>query len=57
MKHPYTALEQHPLWEVIKTGLEDHLVANRDLTITTSESHVIGYLLAKIVEETDGAGD
>lgn len=51
MKHPCTTLEQHPLWEVIKTGLED-LVANRDLTITTSESHVIGYLLAKIVEET-----
>lgn len=56
MKHPCTTLEQHPLWEVIKTGLED-LVANRDLTITTSESHVIGYLLAKIVEESGGAGD
>lgn len=56
MEHPYTTLEQHPLWEVIKTGLED-LVANRDLTITTSESHVIGYLLAKIVEETGGVDD
>jgi hypothetical protein len=56
MKHPYKALEQHPLWEVIKTGLDD-LVANRDLAITTSESHVIGYLLAKIMKETDGADD
>lgn len=56
MKHPYKALEQHPLWEVIKTGLEN-LVANGDLTITTAENYVIGYLLAKIVEETGGADD
>lgn len=56
MEHPYTSLEQHPLWEVIKTGLEE-LVANGDLTITTAESHVTGYLLAKIVEETGGVDD
>jgi hypothetical protein len=56
MKHPYSALEQHPLWQVIKTGFED-LVANGDLTITTSESNVIGYLLAKIVEEAGGVDD
>jgi RNAse (barnase) inhibitor barstar len=48
MKHPYTAFERHPQWDVLKNALED-LVANQDLKITTADSYVIGYLLSKMV--------
>lgn len=51
MNHTYTALERHPLWDVTKMALED-LIANQDLTLTTVDSHVIGYLLSKIVTDT-----
>jgi hypothetical protein len=51
MDHPYTSLERHPLWDVIKAGLED-LIANQDLRLATVDSYVIGYLLSKIVTDT-----
>jgi len=51
MKNPYTAYERHPTWKILKNGLDD-LVSNQDVLISTAESHVIGYLMSKIVCDT-----
>lgn len=51
MNHPYQKLESHPLWSVVSDALSD-LAENQDISITTNDNYVIGYLLSKIVVDT-----
>jgi hypothetical protein len=51
MNHPYQKLESLPIWNVVSDALSD-LVENQDISITTNDKYVIGYLLSKIVVDT-----
>jgi len=44
MNNPYQRLEAIPLWRIISDALSD-LVTNQDITITTNEDYVVGYLI------------
>jgi hypothetical protein len=50
MSQPYHAYENTPLWESLRTALGE-LRANRDVEITTSAEHVIGYLCHQLAEQ------
>jgi hypothetical protein len=47
MNHPYKELEEHPLWNVLKEGIEE-LEENNDISMTAHPSYVVGYLLKKL---------
>ena len=41
--HPYAAYEGSPLWKVVSKAIKE-LVKNRDLSETTSQPYVVGYI-------------
>ena len=47
MNHPYTKHEGTETWGVIKKSLRA-LIENNDLTLETSENHVIGYFCQQL---------
>ncbi len=50
MRHPYKHLETHPLWRVVCDAL-GCLVENQDLTLTTADQNVIGFIVSKAAGE------
>ena len=49
MNHPYQELEAESRWKVIEEGINE-LEDNQDITVTTKQAYVVGYLLKKIIE-------
>ena len=47
---PYDEYKSSPLWKTVETAIHD-LVENQDLTLTTLDYYVVGYLVKNIVEK------
>lgn len=50
---PYDEYRVNPLWEKVEAAIHD-LIENKDLTLTTSEYYVVGYLTKKLLEGNKG---
>jgi hypothetical protein len=49
MPHPYTEFEAIPVWTPIEGAVRE-LAENRDLTLTTASSYVVGFLCRRVAE-------
>ncbi len=47
--HPYQKYEETTAWKIIDEAISE-LVSNQDLKETTSHSHIVGFLVERLVE-------
>ena len=56
MPHPYTEFEGSATWDILDAALTA-LEINRDLSLTTARSYVIGYLCSSLATHTPDEGE
>jgi hypothetical protein len=51
MNHPYVDLEKTSLWNTVSAAITD-LEKNRDIRLTATQQHVVGYICKQLVENS-----
>ncbi|WP_157406249.1 hypothetical protein [Neobacillus drentensis] len=53
VSHPYTQFENTTLWNLISKIIDD-LVENDDIEEKTQREYIVGYIISKLIESSDG---
>jgi hypothetical protein len=53
VSHLYTQFENTPLWNLISKIIDD-LVENDDIEEKTQREYIVGYIITKLIESSEG---